>query len=194
MMKKENKTHGVQLLIRCVVRDPDGKIVTDTGRKPAKSFVLQFLDFIHGLFYITGASEKDAKDVNNVTDRFVRGFSACASHFYADAGINDSSHGVVIGTGDTAETNIDYKLETQLTEGVGAGNITHGTTVVDSAGEVGANVDMEIKRAFINNTGSAITVKEAGVYVKGMAGNAFCIIRDVLLASVDVSISKDAVH
>ena len=49
-MKKEKKPHGVQLLIRCVVRDPDGKVITDTGRKPARSFVAQFLEWIGAVF------------------------------------------------------------------------------------------------------------------------------------------------
>jgi len=181
-MKKEKKSHGVQLLIRCVVRDPDGKVITDTGRKPSRSFVLQFLKF----FYMLGmAANAKAKDTSGAFSwMYVVGVAASV-HFVLEAAVNDDDYGLVVGTGDTAEDNEDYKLATQLTEGTGAGNITHGAQVIDAPAVVGANVDLELKRAFTNNTGDTITVKEAGVYTN-YGDYFFCIIRDVLPGPVDV--------
>lgn len=192
-MTKEKKSHGVQLLIRTVVKDPDGKVLSDTGQKPSKSFVIQFLEFIRYLFDATGANRL-ATDINGAEDEIYSDLYTCAVHSQVDAtlieyGVN---YGVVVGTGDTAKTNTDYKLETKLTEGVGAGNITHGVVTIGTTAVVGANVDLEIKRPFTNNTGSTIIVKEAGIYTKykgagaPAAGNYHCIIRDVLPASVNV--------
>jgi len=182
-MKKEKKSHGVQLLIRCVVRDPDGKIITDTGRKPAKSFVIQFLEYI---YYCAIGGTQNATEVDGTEDVIYTFLGVCTGSFAIDGAINEDTHGIVIGTGDTAETNTDFALDVQLTEGVGAGQITHGAQVVGAAGVVGANVDLEIKRAFTNNTGSNITVKEAGVYVTNYDARWHCIIRDVLALSCEV--------
>jgi len=185
-MKKEKKSHGVQLLIRCVVRDPDGKIITDTGRKPARSFVIQFLEFVYGMI---DPSNVSATDLAGAETLFYKTGTPVFALLQIEAVVNDSDYGVVVGTGDTAATNTDYKLETQLTEGVGLGNITHGAQVVGTAAVVGANVDLVLTRAFTNNTGSTITVKEAGIYTEysGVTGPFYhCIVRDVLPGSVDV--------
>jgi len=187
---KEKKANGVQLLLRAVVKDPDGKILSDTGQKPAKSFLIQFLEFFRCLF--DGINEA-ATDVFGAEEYiYNQGGSYQADKvFLANAPINDSDAGIVVGIGDTAETNTDHKLETQLTEGIGAGNITHGEVVIETTAVVGANVDLEAKRSFPNNTGETITVKEAGIYsriIRPTAPNKFhCIIRDVLDApGIDV--------
>ncbi len=181
-MKK--KTHGVQLLIRAIVRDPDGKIITDTGKKPSKSFVYAFLAFIGGMFLGTG--DILIKAVTGANGYVYRYNSSAPTQFRVDAPINTSTYGVVVGTGDTAEDNEDHKLETQLTEGVGAGNITHASVVFEATAVVGANVDLVLKRAFSNATGSTITVKEAGIYTNQNDTWFHCIVRDVLPASIDV--------
>ena len=182
MSKK--KPNGVQLLLRAVVKDPEGKVLSDTGQKPAKSFVIQFLEFIGAMFKGDNAP---ATDVSGAETIIFWAADYCEKNFRCIGPINNSNYGIVVGTGDTAATNTDNKLETQLTEGVGAGNITHGVMVFVATAVVGANVDMELKRAFTNNTGSAITVKEAGLYCEESAhGYYHCLIRDVLSPAVDV--------
>lgn len=185
MKEKEKKTNGIQLLLRCVVRDPDGKMISDTGRKSARSFVIQFLEFIRWMFLGTGTRSATATDGSE--DTIYYSVTQGNPHFRADAGAGDSTYGVVVGTGDTAETNTDYRLVTQLTEGVGVGNITYGTTSIAAPAVVGPNVDLEINRSFTNLTGSSIGVKEAGIYVKyTITPNYHCIIRDVLAGTVNV--------
>ncbi|TKJ25413.1 MAG: hypothetical protein CEE41_04365 [Hadesarchaea archaeon B3_Hades] len=181
--KKEKKAHGIQVLLRMVVRDPDGKIISDTGRKPTKSFVFQFLKFIYGMFRASG--DYLAKETSGASGIIYDESQDGTHHFRLNAALAQSLYGVVVGTGDTAEDNEDYALATQLTEGVTAGKISHGAMIIGTAGVVGANVDLEVKRAFTNLTGSTITVKEAGVYVSRV-GDYFCILRDVLPAAVDV--------
>lgn len=186
MRMKEKKSHGVQLLIRAVVKDPDGKVLSDTGQKPSKSFVIQFLEFLYALF--NAPAFLNATDVNNVENKIYDDGQYASHHLKAGAPINASTWGIVVGTGDTAETNADYKLETQLTEGVTAGKITHGAVTVETTAVVGANVDLETKRSFPNNTGSTITIKEAGIYTEMhlAAYKYHCIIRDVLGTPIDV--------
>jgi len=180
-MKEKKKPNGIQLLLRAVVRDPDGKVISDTGRKPSKSFVIAFLKFFGGLFDGVAVSTTDTSNASSVI--YSPGYTNWGLDI--DGAVNDDAHGIVVGTGDTVEDNEDYKLDTQLTEGIGAGNVTHGAMTVEATAVVGANVDIETKRAFTNNTGSLITVKEAGMYA-AFYNKYFCIIRDVLEAAVDV--------
>lgn len=183
MMKEKKKAHGIQLLLRCVVRDPDGKIISDTGQKPTKSFVIQFLEFMKGLF---DGFQLTATAVNGAESFIFLHSVGSSSSFNIGAGAGNSGFGIVIGTGVTAEDNEDYKLEIQLTEGVGAGNITHGAVSYGDAGVAGANVDFLLSRTFTNNTGSLIGVKEAGVYTATVQPYYHCIIRDVLPGTVNV--------
>lgn len=188
MKKKNRASHGVRLLIRAVVRDPEGKSISDTGQKPSKSFVINFLKLFHAVFDgPTGIYYVKATDGSQ--DIYYYPGGPCSQYLQIDAPINNGLYGLVVGTGDTAEDNEDYKLETQLTEGVGAGNITHGEVVFEDTAVVGVNVDLVLKRAFSNNTGSTITVKEAGIYnahLEGGSKHYFCIVRDVLAAPVEV--------
>ena len=183
-MKEKKKAHGIQLLIRAVVRDPDGKIITDTGNKPAKSFVIAFLKFIYGLF--TAPANVSVTETDGSSGYVYQSGQTTNNQFYVLQVGGYSQFGVVVGTGDTAETNTDYQLETQLTEGLGLGNITHGDVVVGPAAVVGANVDLEVKRVFTNLTGSSIVVKEAGIYTSFFEVGFHCIVRDVLSGTVTV--------
>lgn len=184
-MDKKKKAHGVQLLLRMVVRDPDGKILTDTGRKPSSSFVIQFLEAIGAIFdgLITNATATDGTE-----DTIYKANWPCNYSLSVDAGINVGDYGIQVGTGDTAEANTDRKLDVQLTQGVGAGNITHGAVTVGITAVVSTNVDLEIKRAFTNNTGSTITVKEAGMATMADidGGEYHLLFRDVLVVQVVV--------
>jgi len=183
---KEKKAHGVQLLIRCVVTDPDGKVISDTGNKKARSFLIQFLEYIGAMFDDPGTVDATATD--GTEDMLYWPGQAGGVQFMADAGVNIGTHGLVVGTGDTAPTNTDYSLETKIAEGAGAGQLTHGVVVFTAAAVVGANVDMIIQRAFTNNSGSTITVKEAGIYTEMTVVGPYyhCIVRDVLGVPVDV--------
>lgn len=180
----KRKPNGVQLLIRAVVKDPDGKVLSDTGQKPAKSFVIQFLQFFKNLFDAVNTERKRTDGTNG--NIYFDG-NTCSMAFLMNAPINASYYGIVVGTGDTPADNENHKLETQLTHGVTVGKITHGAMVMGTTGVVDANVDTEHKRAFTNNTGVEITVKETGIYVMRFSVNfSFCIVRDVLSPSVIV--------
>lgn len=179
----EKKSHGVQLLLRAVVKDPDGKVISDSGQKPSKSFVIQFLEFFHFLAY--GPATGNATTITGAEDDLYYAVGRPDLIFNVKAPINDDLYGIVVGIGVAAESNTDYKLSNQLEEGVAVGKITHGAQTVGTAAIVDVNVDLELKRAFTNNTGSVITVKEVGVYTRCTGKNvSHCIIRDLLVVEV----------
>lgn len=187
MKKGENKTHGVKLLLRAVVRDPEGKVIQDTGERPSRSFLIQFLEFVYGLF------DGIQTDATQITGAEAVIYTTTPTYpgdkqFDLTAAINDDTHGIKIGTGTTAETNTDYVLETPIAEGSGSGQMTHGAMDSEVTAVVGANVDLIFKRAFTNNSGATITVGEAGIYVKFWYATPWyhCILRDALAATIDI--------
>ena len=183
-VKEKKKTHGIQLLLRAVVRDPDGKIVSDTGKNPARSFVTQFLEFIGALFDGLDTDATPLPPPYSDEPIYYTAYNF-TQHLTIKGPVGDDDYGPVVGTGDTAAANTDYLLQAQLTHGAGAGNITHGATTVGTAGVAGANVDLEVERTFTNNTGSTIGVKEVGIYAQSV-NHDFCIVRDVFPGTVNV--------
>ena len=182
---KEKKSHGVQLLFRAVVKDPDGKVIHDTGQKPSKSFVIQFLEYFYGLFRGTSFSATDTLNAEQPL------FSTTVKHsqmFRCDYDVVLDKSGIMVGTGTAALDNEDYKLQTQLTEGAGAGEISHANMIFGDAGVVGPNVDLECHRSFTNNTGSSIAVSECGVYCYRLIAPliSHCLIRDLISPAVTV--------
>lgn len=190
MQKQETKkAEKIGLFLRIVVKDEHGKVVKDTGEMESKSYVLQFLQYIYGFMRNLDITAKDTSNNNTLifdADRF------CNEEAQIGAPINNSTYGVVIGT-DTphvALSNTDYKLASQLTEGVALGQITHNESIVFAVPAiVGANVDEVLSRSFTNLTGATISVKEAGIYVNTFwlsANRYYCVIRDLVSPAVDV--------
>jgi len=107
-----------------------------------------------------------------------------------DGPVNSSAQGLVVGSGNTAVTSADNKLQTQILHGAGAGQIQHILqTVLTAPTTNAAGTSFAAQRTFTNNSGATITIKEIGWYAISSAigaGTKFCILRDVLPAAVDV--------
>lgn len=158
-----------------------GRIIRKTRKKLSRSFVIQFLQFIESMSttaYGVAGTAITITDTGN-TGRSMSAASAGVSSYWAIGAVaNDDTYGVVVGSDNTAETNSDYVLGTQIAEGAGAGQLNHGAPNVTTTGVVGANVDMVYQRPFINNSGGAVTIEEAGIYLKTTPGWFFCLVRD----------------
>ena len=90
--------------------------------------------------------------------------------------------GIVIGTGITAVTIDDYKLDTQIMQGTGSGQMRHLASTPGWPAVVGSNCSFLTSRTFLNNSGGSITVRESGIYcrVKGPTYYGYaCIVRDI---------------
>jgi len=178
------------LYYRCIVTDKNGKVVKRTHWKKSRSFVKQFLQnlslFIggeYGVFNQVG----NVADVGNVL-RTLAYLSTLDFHYYFRAYAPDDAgnYGIVVGTGTLAPTNADYALGTQITHGVGAGQLDYGATSQTAADIVGANVDFILSRTFYNGSGASITVNEVGIIAATLnsdnATSYFLIVRDVITA------------
>jgi len=102
-----------------------------------------------------------------------------------DAGVGADAYGLVVGTnaGTTAEDNENYALDTKiLNSAVGAaGKLNYQAVTLVKAREVGANIDMDVKRTFLNESGSTRTVKDIGIIIRNTTDSKYpLILRDVV--------------
>lgn len=92
------------------------------------------------------------------------------------------NYGIVFGSGTNAATPQDYKLQTIITQGNGAGQLNfQAQTSIQAPIAVGANTSFVLQRIATNNSGAPVTVTEQGIYVQinSSASQTICIYRDL---------------
>jgi len=99
------------------------------------------------------------------------------------------TYGLVVGTDNTVESFMDYKMGSLISHGVGLGNLQYGLVQFIFPVNVAGTVSLIVTRIISNGSGAPITVKEAGIYCKqyGIATYYFCLVRDVLGAPVTIN-------
>lgn len=151
---------------RLIITDPNGKVVHDTGEKPSHSYVIQFLELVYS---VTSGTAVTATDTSNA-ETTILALATCSSFGRVDAAQGDDNYGIQVGlnTGATAEDNENYTIDTLIDHSdVGAAgdmnyqSVTFVAPVVD-----GANVDFDITRPFLNESGNPITVDEITLVCK----------------------------
>ncbi len=174
----------IETYYRILKHDSAGKLVKDTGLIESHSYVIQFLELIYGLL-VAYLSDIDATDTANAETRLISSAVAITSAGRCDAAGGDDAYGIVVGTnaGPSAEDNLDFDLDTRiLHSAVGAADkLNYQAVTFQAAQEVGANVDVEVTRTFVNETGGGITVKEIGLITKQLTGPKYhLMLRDVV--------------
>lgn len=91
---------------------------------------------------------------------------------------NDDSYGIVVGSGTDAVTINDYKLQSQIMQGIGANLLQH--SVVDTPilfDVTSTKAQSAFRRFFTNLSGSSITINEIGIYCNAYGSIKYCIER-----------------
>ena len=109
-----------------------------------------------------------------------------------DSGLGTSQNwGTVVGTGNAAVTLTDYKLQTQIAAGTGAGQLVHGTQQYSSGPFTsGSSNYFFLGRSFTNLSGGAITVNEMGLYGFYTGPYYICLARDLITGGVTINDGK----
>ena len=175
-----------EMFYRLVKRNAQGKVVKDSGLIPIRSYVIQFLEYLEGMW---DAETKQATDIDGTEQNITQTGVQCLTFGLANAPAGDDTYGVLVGTnaGATVEDNLNYKLDTKIEHsGTGeAGKMNHQIVVFDAPEVLGASVDFDVSRAYINETGSSITVKEIAIYIKNTNVTKYhMILRDVIAEQV----------
>jgi hypothetical protein len=150
-----------------------GKLTKTTGFMKSHSFTLQYLQI---MFEYVCARVYTAANNNGIcvtasirdTSNTLRQMPALLTNVAAynpalNAVTADVTYGILCGTGATAPATADYKMQTLIAQGSGAGQFQYQATAVGAAGIVGANVDCIVARVVVNGSSGTITITEVGM-------------------------------
>lgn len=158
------------------VRDQDGKVIQ---RHKQRSHSWTRNAYNHLFCELAG---KDADDVtfeagklsgkdtggtiqsgNNPLGAGGTGFDIFAG-YRANGGI--ATNGIVVGSGENAESFEDYALQTQITHGTGAGQLSYVASEENSVTYVPLVLKNTLVRYFNNNSGGVVDVNEVGLVAR----------------------------
>jgi hypothetical protein len=153
---------SMKLRRRVIVYDSSGLILKDSGLGDCHSFVVGFLGAISGLL----AGGRDVLDIYGATQRTVPNdrYESTVNDLLSIGGEGDELMGIVVGSGDSAESTSDYKLAARI----GAGTLYPSNHhFVELEDEVTAS--QVIIRAFSNLSTQVVTIRETGIQVYNLA-------------------------
>jgi hypothetical protein len=171
--------------------DPNGKVLVDVSKK-SESFVKGFLQCLQVLMtkpHLSSLTFAITDTGNTSRNIYVYKYQANINTMDVNAAVNISTHGIVVGTGNTAPTIADYALQTQIAHGTGAGQLQYSASTFGSPAADATTSQFTITRNFANGSGGSITVNEVGLYCKMYDGTAryICIIRDVIAGGIVIA-------
>jgi hypothetical protein len=175
--------------IEIEVRDSKGNVI-QKGKHKMRSFLNNFLKTIEA--FARGANVTVTNTAGGSSTFAYAGTRSVSSGMEAViamncmAGDNDSSFGIVVGTGTTPVSLVQYALASQIPHGTGTGQLDYNP----SSGEI-LGLDTRVSppvyrfrilRTFTNSSGGSITINEVGLiaYHRVSAIFTFMIARDVL--------------
>ncbi|MBA7685024.1 hypothetical protein ES703_93437 [subsurface metagenome] len=179
----------VGAVLELIVKDKDGK-VTERRVMRSKSFVRQFLELLWIQAYqIPELVCMEVRDTGNV----VRSIPESGHIFACNALADDDTFGIIVGTGTTAPTIDDHKIETIIDHGGAGGELNYSAVIYGVPASDATTSQFTITRDFANASGGAITVNEIALYVKGYlfeydpgTDYIFMTIRDVIAGGIAV--------
>jgi len=141
---------------------------------PMRSPISNFMYLLHASFGQT--TNANVIDTGN-TARTVGGISTGGSQFCWAGAAGASAHplagidtwGIQVGSNATAVALTDYKLNTQITHGTGAGALLYsaqGELISAGSGAAGTSRSFRINRYFVNGSGGAVTIREVGLVLR----------------------------
>jgi len=194
--KCEVRLHGLKAKILVKVKDENEKVVSEKIY-PANSFLLNFMKMLYSVFTASSITAKDTNG-NDVSMHFTEvqvsksyevefrttTRTVNLSGFQAWAIKEDDSHGIQIGTGTKTVSPDDYKLESQIPNGIGYGRMLYLSSEIKNVQVVRNSAHIELKRTFLNYSGDKITVNEVGLAVKQFSPETnILVIRDLVEAT-----------
>jgi hypothetical protein len=177
-----------------LIIEEDGKVVY---RGEAKSFVYNFAKVLAGMLGNSGDGSSlktiTATDVNGSTGTvYIEVNHGSASWSFNpmgyNAGDNNDSYGIIVGSGTTPVTYLNYNLASKITHGTGTGQLDYDThTIVANYTLTGGYIDFY--RTFVNRSSADVVVREVGLVAQSQIGSnttKYLVARDLLPTPVTV--------
>lgn len=190
LLKKYSQLYTI---VTVTVSDKNNQVIK-TYKKIGESFTANYVQYLymyaHNKANISGYPYNSPFDSYN---KFIKtnGLSIrSTTNLLWHGAVNQTTKGIVIGTGTQTITPNTYSLNTQILDGVGVGQMIYqaqlSTTGVVT---VANNTSFIIQRTFANSSGATINVSEVGVYASFTGSDSVCIYLDNI-ASTPVNTSQ----
>lgn len=161
---------SLELRKRIILHNKEGEVTYDSGDLPSHSFVkgfMQGMQLIYGNvveprpLFKTAAGALYTVTVDTI-------WTTADYPFSVDNDLDDDKWGILIGDDDTTpEENDNFRLDSLIESGAGAGQVNYGVTSWDPTITIDGNeVRWSFNRPMTNNSGGNVVVKEIGVYVR----------------------------
>ena len=156
----------------------NNKIIKQSKEKRANSFLKQFIQALDNQFTRYYGSVLDTSNTSRTWASIV-----------TSAAITNDNYGIQVGTGSTAVTINDYKLETQIPHGSTSGKLQYGIMQYGIPAFTSTTGTLRFTRVFTNASGGTITVNEIGLaslaYISA-TNRYFLLMRDILSPGVPI--------
>lgn len=188
------KLGAIHTIVELTTTNLNGKIVNH------KKFIGKSLtaNFLQGLYALMGNNTTSADfpasglpfsanhniiDVTNASYTITNSANYVENFFRLNNPVGSDGWGTVVGTGNTAVTPQDYKLQTKIANGIGAGQLSYMQQgCVSGVNILGAVSSLILNRIYVNGSGGDITVNEVGIYTWMITNTkATCIYRDIVV-------------
>jgi hypothetical protein len=127
--------------------------------KKANTLVRGFYDILFNRFSRTVTAVVRTDGISQGDQVYFRDFSINALS-------GDTTFGIVVGTGTSPVSMMDFRLASLIAHGVGAGKLVYGSVGFTPIEIIGNMIRFQITRLLTNNSGADITVNEVGLIVR----------------------------
>jgi len=214
-IKDALKLHNnIDMRLTITVKDKNGKIIKQ-HKQHSHSFLMNFLAMLATMMVNSYNSYNNFFYYRSTTGTWwspstggTYGATNSEELFDMLDDANDSTYGIVVGTGTATPTPNDYNLQSQIINGTGAGQLYYGahsispTPTTTSNGNMtsppspgtltpsGNTTSFSVSRTFQNQSGASITVSEVGILAQSLGFNQpniyILIIHDLLSSAITI--------
>jgi nitrate reductase NapAB chaperone NapD len=202
--------NNIDIRIEAKVIDKNGKIIK-VHKQKSHSFLMNYLSMLANLMLNPYGSMNNYfyfLSTANTWWSYAPNYTIATNALTILDGANDSTYGIVVGSGTSTPTPQDYNLQSQIQNGTGSGQLVYsahtvsptpgtggiaGSTTEPSTGVLPVSnktTSFQVSRQFTNQSGASITVSEVGIIVKATLNNNnteyVLIIHDLLSSAVTV--------
>ena len=167
----------------------DDKVIKKYRKRKCHSFVRQFIDLLYaGCSKGVNTVILDTSNTNRTYCVLDNSYITHDVHIMTNAPVSNATYGPQVGTGVTAVSINDYKIETIINHGIGSGQLQYSAVTFGAPTTTAAGTTFIVTRVFTNGSGNSITINEISIVVTaGASDYLHLIVHDNLVSPVTLA-------
>jgi len=183
-----SEKHVIGAEIEIEVRDKNGRLL-EHKKQESRSFLKQFLQMLYGEMNAENLSQNiiSITTTGGGTSNYPSYTDTSKPFFRVTSPSGNDYYGILVGESDEPVEYDDYNLKSKIPNGTGAGQLSYQECTLEEPYKDGTEYKFKITRAFVNNSGATITVKEVGIGAAWKQPSIVALlIRDVLASPTSI--------